>query len=407
MKIYDYRYRAKRLKDGKIVKGITEAPSKTMVDKFLQEQSLKPIEIYQHKSILQRLNRITLGRVIKERDLIFYLKQLSSLLSAGIKLNEASEMLATQQTNKAVRRILYGIYYEVNSGQTLAESYKEYPNDFPKILVSMVQVGEKTGDLKSAIKEIVDYFEAQYRLKSSIQSTLMMPVIYLIVGIGVAIFLLVAVMPQFKDMFEAIDNVEMPAITLLFINLGDFVIGNALLLIVGMILFVAAIISLYKRSKGFQRFVSYMAIRMPVFGSVVILNNLSRIAATLSQMLNNHIPLQECLATTYDTLGNRIYRELIVQAQKNVNNGDFMSAAFENHYAVEVVFVRMVSVGERTGDLGTMLNNLSEFYNEDSDIKIERLKKSLEPILLIFIFSLIVVMLMAVMLPSLSFASQI
>ena len=84
-----------------------------------------------------------------------------------------------------------------------------------------------------------------------------------------------------------------------------------------------------------------------------------------------------------------------------------MSAAFENHYAVEVVFVRMVSVGERTGDLGTMLNNLSEFYNEDSDIKIERLKKSLEPILLVFIFSLIVVMLMAVMLPSLSFASQI
>jgi type II secretory pathway component PulF len=407
MKIYDYRYRAKRLKDGKIVKGITEAPSKTMVDKFLQEQSLKPIEIYQHKSILQRLNRITLGRVIKERDLIFYLKQLSSLLSAGIKLNEASEMLATQQTNKAVRRILYGIYYEVNSGQTLAESYKEYPNDFPKILVSMVQVGEKTGDLKSAIKEIVDYFEAQYRLKSSIQSTLMMPVIYLIVGIGVAIFLLVAVMPQFKDMFEAIDNVEMPAITLLFMNVGDFVTGNAFYLIVGMILFVAAIISLYKRSKGFQRFVSYMAIRMPVFGSVVILNNLSRIAATLSQMLNNHIPLQECLATTYDTLGNRIYRELIVQAQKNVNNCDFMSAAFENHYAVEVVFVRMVSVGERTGDLGTMLNNLSEFYNEDSDIKIERLKKSLEPILLIFIFSLIVVMLMAVMLPSLSFASQI
>lgn len=407
MKIYDYRYRARRLKDGKIVKGITEAPSKAMVDKFLQGQSLKPIEIYLHKSLMQRLNRITLGRVMKERDLIFYLKQLSSLLSAGVKLNEASEMLATQQTNKGIRRILYGIYYEVNSGQTLAESYKEYPNDFPKILVSMVQVGEKTGDLKSAIREIVDYFESQYRLKSSIQSTLMMPVIYLVVGFGVAIFLLVAVMPQFKDMFESLDNVEMPGVTLLFINMGDFVIGNAVYLVLGVILFIILIISAYKRSRGFQRFVSYMAIRMPVLGQVVVLNNLSRIASTLSQMLNNHIPLQECLATTYDTLGNRIYRELIVQAQKNVNSGDYMSAAFENHYAVEVVFVRMVSVGERTGDLGTMLNNLSKFYDEDSDIKIERLKKSLEPILLIFIFSLIVVMLMAVMLPSLSFASQI
>ena len=146
---------------------------------------------------------------------------------------------------------------------------------------------------------------------------------------------------------------------------------------------------------------------MPILGQVVILNNLSRIAATLSQMLNNHVPLQECLATTYDTLNNRIYKDILVQAQKNVNNGDYMSAAFEGHYAVEVVFTRMVSVGERTGDLGQMLKNLSNFYNEDSEIKIERLKKSLEPILLLFIFTLIVVMLLAVMMPSLSFAQQI
>jgi len=236
---------------------------------------------------------------------------------------------------------------------------------------------------------------------------LMMPVIYLVVGFGVAIFLLVAVMPQFASMFESMDSVEMPAITALFINVGDFVIGNAVFLVLGVVLYVILLVYSYRKSRRFRRFISYMAIRMPILGQVVILNNLSRIAATLSQMLNNHIPLQECLATTYDTLGNRIYQELIVQAQKNVNAGDYMSAAFEQHYAVEVVFVRMISVGERTGDLGQMLTNLSEFYNEDSDIKIERLKKALEPILLIFIFSLIVVMLMAVMLPSLSFASQI
>ena len=182
MKIYDYKYRAKRLKDGKVVKGMTEAPSKTMVDKFLQESGLKPIEIFQQDSWFQKVNRITIGKVIKERDLIFYLKQLASLLRAGVKLNEASEILATQQTNKNIRRILYGIYYEVNSGQTLADAYKEYPQDFPQILVAMVGVGERTGDLKGAISEIIIYFENQYRLKSSISSTMMMPVIYLIVG---------------------------------------------------------------------------------------------------------------------------------------------------------------------------------------------------------------------------------
>ena len=407
MKIYDYKYRARRLKDGKIVSGFTEAPSKAMVDRFLQEQSLKPIEIYQQNSLWQSFQRISFGKVINERDLIFYLKQLASLLNAGVKLNEASEMLATQQTNKAIRRILYGIYYEVNSGQTLAEAYREYPNDFPNILVSMVQVGEKTGDLKGAINEIVDYFESQYRLKSSIQSTLMMPVIYLIVAVLVGVFLLIFVMPQFESMFASRDNVEMPAVTEFFINFGNFAREYALLILLGLAIFVALFYILLKRSKSFRKFLSYLAIKAPVIGQVVVLNNLSRIASTLSQMLNNHVPLQESLATTYDTVGNRIYKDLIVQAQKNVNAGDYMSQAFEDHYAVEVVFTRMISVGERTGELGQMLKNLSDFYDEDSEVKIDRLKKTLEPILLIFIFTVIVVMLLAIMMPSLSFAQQI
>ena len=407
MQIFDYKYRARRLKDGKIVTGLTEAPSKAMVEKFLIEQSLKPIEVFQQKSLLQAMSRITFGKVIKDRDLIFYLKQLSSLLNAGVKLNEASEMLATQQTNKAIRRILYGIYYEVNSGQTLAEAYKQYPNDFPNILVSMVQVGEKTGDLKGAIKQIVDYFESQYRLRSSIQSTLMMPVIYLIVAVLVGSFLMIFVMPQFESMFRSRGDVDMPAITEFFINIGKFMRAYIVFIVLGLGAFGALSSLIYRNSKSVQKFFSYLAIKMPLVGSVVRLNNLSRIASTLSQMLNSHVPLQDSLATTYDVVKNRIYRELIIEAQKNVTAGEYMSAAFENHYAVEIVFVRMVSVGERTGDLGQMLKNLSGFYDEDSEIKIDRLKKSLEPILLIFIFGLIIVMLLAIMMPSLSFAQQI
>jgi type II secretory pathway component PulF len=357
--------------------------------------------------MLQALNRITIGKVIKDRDLIFYLKQLSSLLNAGVKLNEASEILATQQKNTAIRRILYGIYYEVNSGQTLAEAYKEYPNDFPNILVSMVQVGEKTGDLKGAIKEIVNYFETQYRLRNAIQSTMMMPVIYMVVAFAVAIFLMIVVMPQFEGMFNSMPDVEMPGVTVFFIDMGTAVRTNALQIVAGLILFILLFRYALKKSVGFQRFIAAVAIKMPILGNVVILNNLSRIAATLSQMLNSHVPLQESLATTYDTLNNRVYKELVIQAQKNVNSGDYMSSAFEGHYGVEVVFTRMVSVGERTGELGQMLQNLSDFYDEDSEVKLERLRKSIEPVLLLFIFSLIIVMMLAVMLPSLSFTEQI
>jgi len=407
MKIFDYKYRARRLKDGKVVKGTTEAPSKAMVDKYIQERGMKPIEIYQQKSLFGDLSRISFGKVIQERDLIFYLRQLGSLLNAGVKLNEASEILATQQTNKQVRRILYGIYFEVNSGTTLADAYSEYPHDFPEVLISMVRVGETTGDLKEALTEIIVYFESQFRIKNSIKQTMMMPVIYMVIAFLVAVFIFVYVMPGFEDMFSDMEGAEMPPITQLFIDIGNYMQANIFMLLLGLIGFIALFVILTKRSKKFQRFLAYLSIKLPILGSITKLNNLSRIAATLSQMLNNHVPLQECLVITYDTLKNQIYKDLLVEAQKNINAGDYMSAAFEGHYAVEVVFTRMISVGERTGDLGKMLKNLSTFYDEDSTVKIDQVRKLLEPIMMIMIFSVVVVMLLAIMLPSLSMSGQI
>ena len=406
MKIFDYKYKAKRLKDGKIVYGMTEAPSRALADKFLMETGLKSIDIYKKTSYLAILNRITLDKIIKERDLIFYLKQLASLLKAGIKLNEASEILATQQTDKNVRRILYGIYYEVNSGQTLSDSYREYPREFPKLLIAMVEVGEKTGELYPIINDMVNYLEKQYRLKSSIRSTLMLPIIYMVVASAVAVFILIGVLPQFKSMYDSLGG-ELPGITTFFMDVGDFLILHWWKLVLGLISAILGYKTLHTKSIGFERFMASLFIRLPIFGDLIKLNNLSRISSTLSQMLNKHVPLQDALATTFDTVDNRVYKDLIVQAQKNVTSGEYMSDAFENHYAVEVVFSRMVNVGEKTGDLDRMLHSLSSFYDEDSDVKIERLKKALEPLLLLFVYALVVMMILAVMLPSLYMSSQI
>ena len=406
MKINDYRYKAKRMKDGKIVKGMAEGPSKAIVDQFLFENGLRAIEIELHTSLIAKLNRVTLNKIISERDLIFYIKQLSSLLRAGVKLNEACEILATQQTNKNIRRIFYGIYYEVNGGQTLSESFKAYPREFPKLLISMVSVGEKTGDLEEVLTETVDYFEQQYRLKSQIKGAMMMPLIYVFVAIGVAIFLMVGVIPQFEDMYDSLGG-ELPGMTLFFMNVGNFIRSNVFYLIAGLIAFIIGFRMLLRRSKGMQYFFSALAIKMPIFGALTKLNNLSRIASTLAQLMKNHVPLQDSLKTTYDTIDNKVYGQLLIDAQKNVNSGELMSTAFEHHYASEVVFVRMMSVGERTGELGKMMRNLADFYDEDSQIKVERLKKALEPLLLIFVYMMIVIMILAVMLPSLTLSDQL
>jgi len=406
MKINDYKYKAKRLKDGKVVRGVAEGPTKAIVDQFLLENGFRAIEIEETKSVLGQLNRITLGNIIKPTDLIFYLKQLSSLLRAGVKINEACEILATQQTNKNVRRIYYGLYYEVNSGSSLSDAFKEYPKEFPKLLISLVAVGEKTGDLEDVLNEVTEYFESQHRLKSSIRSTMMMPAIYFIIAIAVAGFLMVGVLPQFEGMYDSIGG-DLPGVTVFFMNMGKFVTAYWYYMIAGLIAFIFLIRLLYKKVYKFQYIMSVIAIRAPIFGEVIKLNNLSRIASTLAQMLKNHVPLQDSIDTTRNTIDNRVYRDLLQEAKKNVNAGDLMSTAFEHHYASETVFVRMMSVGERTSELGKMMKNLSEFYDEDSEIKVERLKKALEPLMLIFIYVLIVIMILAVMLPSLSLSDQL
>lgn len=406
MKIFDYKYKAKRMKDGKIVYGMTEAPSKALAEKFLLETGLKTIDVEQKKSYLGIINRITIGSIIKERDIIFYLRQLASLIKAGIQLNEACEILATQQTDKNVRRIYYGIYYEVNSGQTLSDSYRQYPKEFPELLVSMVEIGEKTGELYPVLIDMVDYMEKQFRLKSSIKSTLMMPIIYMVVATGVAIFILVGVLPSFKGMYDSLGG-ELPGVTLAFMALGDFLFAHWWKLLLFIASFITIYTYLFKKNRKFERFMSMVYVKTPIFGSLIKLNNLSRIASTLSQMLSKHVPLQDALSTTYDTVTNRVYKDLVIQAQKNVTSGEYMSAAFSDHYAVEVVFARMVSVGEKTGELDRMLHSLAMFYDEDSDIQIEKLKKALEPLLLIFIYALVVMMILAIMLPSLQLSSQI
>jgi|GEM_PF-339218 type II secretory pathway component PulF len=406
MQVNDYKYKAKRMNDGKIVKGVSEGPSKAIVDQFLFERGLRAIEIEKHSSLIGKLSRITLNSVISERDLIFYLRQMGSLLRSGVKLNEACEILASQQTNKNVRRILFGVYYNVNSGQTLSDSFREHPKEFPKVLVAMIEMGEKTGDLDEVITETVDYFDKQYRLKSSIKSTMMLPAIYLIVAGLVAVFLMVGVMPQFESMYDSVGG-ELPAMTRVFMDTGNFIRTNVFYILGGLVAFVLGLRLLIKKVYPVQRFLSMIAIRAPILGGLTKLNNLSRIAATISQLLKNHVPLQDSLETTYNLLDNKVYRERLVEAQKLVNGGEYMSKAFEHHYASEVVFTRMMGVGERTGDLGKMMGNLSNFYDEDSEVKVEKLKKALEPLLLIFIYALIVVMILAVMLPSLSLSDQL
>lgn len=398
--IRDYKYVATDMV-GNTVKGTMEAPNKKILARFLTTRGLSPKEINETKSIFGRLSKIQLGKTIKTQELIFILKQLSAMLQAGLRLSDTLEVIATQTKDKIVRRIIFDLYFEVEAGKKLSEAMEKYPNDFPKLMRNMIKIGEENGDLVASVDNLSQYFEQNMEVKQDIISALTLPTIYILMGIAVAAVMIIFVIPGYSDLFATTGN-ELPGPTQTLINVGDFVSGNALYLAFMFTLISFLLYYLFGINEKGQRVFSIILIRMPIIGQVVTMYNLSTISATLSQLVQNKVRIIEAVHSTTKVVKNRIYQEILTETVENLKNGISITRAMENHYAFTPVFTKMLNLGETSGTLGAMLVNLAEFTQADVRVRMKRLKKTIEPTIMIMIYALVGYLVMAIMLPSLN-----
>ena len=395
---------------GKTVKGQAQGTNKTMVERFLEMQNMSVISVEEHNTLLTRMQNFSVGAAMKPQILSFYLKQLGALLGAGQKLIDCLEMLAAQQKGAAVKRICFILYQEVYNGSKLSKAFELFPADFPPIVIAMTEAGEATGDLAEVLIKTVEYMDNQRRLNGSIKKAIRKPVIYLVGAIAAAIFMTLTVFPQFMALFDGMGDgsAKMPIFTQIFIEFLAFLKcpwgwGTGIVILILIILFIV----FNKTSPNFRRRKMLFFLKVPGFGKLIQMNQQIIISSTLSQLMGRGVAATEALEVTKKVTENPIFQELLEEAHTNVVQGKGFAKSFSESEYIDPIMKRMIETGEKTSQIPQLLASLEKYFNEVADVKVAQITKTIQPVVMLFVYAIVMCLLMAIILPQLTLATSV
>lgn len=408
----NFKYTAVNEK-GKTVKGSAQGTNKTMVERFLEMQNMSVVSVEEHNTLLTRIQNFSVGAAFKPQTLSFYLKQLGALLGAGQKLIDCLEMLAAQQKGAAVKRICFILYQEVYNGSKLSKAFELFPEDFPPVVIAMTEAGEATGELADVLLRTVEYMDNQRRLNGAIKKAIRKPLLYLIGALVVAVFMTLTVFPQFMALFEGLGDegeggAKMPIFTQIFIEFLAFLKspwgwGTGILILILIILFVV----FNKVSPKFRRTKTLIFLKVPGFGKLIQMNQQIIVAATLSQLMGRGVNAADALEVTQKVTTNPIFQELLEEAHTNVVQGKGFAKAFSDSDFIDPIMKRMIETGEKTSQIPQLLASLNGYFNEVADVKVKQITATIQPVVMLFVYAIVMCLLMAIMLPQLTLATSV
>ncbi|MGN1083629.1 MAG: type II secretion system F family protein [Lachnospiraceae bacterium] len=397
----DYIYTAVG-KDGKQVKGTISAASEERAMKLLKEQGLLPTKVAQQTIFNKDIN-ISFGGGVKPRDLSVFCRQFQSILNAGVTIVEALGMLSDQTENKTFAQAIRETQAAVQKGSTLAEAMKEHPKVYPTLLVNMVEAGEASGSLETAMERMSVQFEKSSKLKALIKKAMMYPIVIIFVAFAVLIAMSVVVIPQFATMFESMGS-ELPAITKAVMAFSDFIIHRWYLLIIIIVVAVAGIRTFAKTEAG-QEFFGKVSIKLPIFGKLIVKNASASFARTLSTLVSAGISLSDALEITSRSMKNILFRRAILEARKEVEQGANLSEPLRNSGLFPQMIPQMIKIGEETGNIDGMLTKTADYYEDEVEIATGSLTTLMEPLIIVVLGVIVGVLVIAMYMPMISMYS--
>jgi len=392
-----YRYKA-RNRDNYVVSDIMEAVDKGDCVRKLKRNDMVPLDVTEIKiTSFMKGKEITLTSGVSKQDLVFFLSQFYNLLNSGLGIIDSLKIIIEQTQNKYLKKYLIKILQDIRNGGSLYSAMARQKRVFPKLLVEMIRVGEVIGNLKKVVKDLHAYYQKQTKTNNEIKAALMYPIFLFVATITVTTFLLITVVPQFESTFSEMGK-ELPAITRFVLYLSNFLQTKYIFVILVISLFTILAI-LYNRSKEGKMFYSKLILKIPIFGSISKKGNLIKIARTYSTLLDNSVNAIEGLEVTKNILSNQVYIEILDKALLNIQNGIPISKAFDKQWSVEPVFSSMMAIGEETATLDEMLGSIADYYDNEMDMTIEKLKKMMEPLMIMILAGIVGTIVISIMLP--------
>jgi type IV pilus assembly protein PilC len=341
------------------------------------------IEVSKFKLYMQKIDDmlLRLSRVpLKER--LFFVQHLSLMLKAGISLSSSLQTLAKQTKNKFFIKILYDLSKKVEEGKTFAESLAKWDYVFGEMFISMIEAGEISGKLEDVLKQLFIQMKKDHQLISKVKGALTYPAVILFAMGGIGTFMMIVVVPKITVMFKDMDA-ELPLATKIVIYVSDTLRTHGIIALIVLILFVIVFTKILKTEKG-KYYFQLILLNTPIFGPIAKKINLARFARNISSLLKTDIPIIKTFQITAQVLGNVHYREALLEMAQKIKKGGKLGEVINSKPKLfPPIVAQMVSIGEETGELDSILVELAEFYEEEVNQIMENLPTIIEPVLIL------------------------
>ncbi|MGB7972633.1 MAG: type II secretion system F family protein [Candidatus Deferrimicrobiaceae bacterium] len=385
-----------RTRVGGTMTGEIEAPNEAFVIAQLRRQQIVPVKI---KNKPRDLGLRIPGRrgKVSRRELAIFTRQFATMIDAGLPLVQCLDILGMQQENQAFKQVILKVKEDVESGSTFADALEKHPKVFDELFVNLVSAGEVGGILDTILARLAAYIEKAMKLAKQVKSAMVYPSTILAVALIVTTVLLLYVIPIFGQMFQDF-GAALPAPTMIVLAISAYTRKYFLLGLALIVVLVLGIRWYYKQEGGRRRIDSFL-LRVPIFGDLLRKIAVARFSRTLGTMVSSGVPILESMDIVAKSAGNKIIEEAIVKARASISEGKTISEPLAESKVFPVMVTQMVSVGEATGALDTMLNKIADFYDDEVDAAVGALTSLLEPMLMIFLGVVIGGLVIAMYLP--------
>ena len=367
-------------RNGKIVRGETRAGGENQIQAMLRRQGVTPSKI--------KKRRTRGGKKIKPKDIALFTRQLATMMKAGVPLLQSFDLVGRGNTNPHVTKLLNDIRSDVETGTSLRAAFRKFPLYFNNLYCNLVEAGEAAGILESLLDRLATYMEKTEAIKSKIKSALMYPTSVMIVAFVVVTVIMIFVIPAFKEVFTSF-GADLPAPTLLVMGISDYFVQYWWLIFGvlggGIYFFMQA----WKRNERVQQFMDRTILKLPVFGVLIEKSCVARWTRTLSTMFAAGVPLVEALDSVGGASGNYLYKNATDRIQSEVSTGTSLTVAMANANIFPSMVLQMCAIGEESGAIDHMLGKAADFYESEVDEMVAGLSSLMEPIIIVFLGTLI------------------
>jgi type IV pilus assembly protein PilC len=395
MALFNYKVRDKL---GKLTEASITAVDEAAVIRNLRQSGCAIISVEEQSEVKLKFEEISRRfQKVGRKDVLFFVRQMATLLKAGVPLIASLNSINEQTKNPVFKSALSTISKDINAGVSLSDSLAKFPEIFDDFFVSMTKVGESAGILDSVLERLSQLLSQEVEIRSRIKSAMTYPVLLVFVAIGIITFILTAVIPKFKTIFETYDA-KLPVSTTILLGASAAIQKGwpvILIAIGGLALWFK---SYTKAEEGRRKFSAFI-LKIPIFGLFYLKVLIAQFAHTLSSLVKSGVPILEALRVTERTVTNLSVRKIIANVQVAISHGESLSDSFKKSGLFPVMVIQMISVGEKTGKLEQMMNELANFYDQEIEYAIRDMTAVLEPLLLLVMGSGVAFIALSVLMP--------